>query len=103
MDKSKPSVRVSAKKVPKGKKRLHRVEIEKADNGGYSVTHHFRGGEGESPSDMGYHMPETHVYSDFNSMHGDLPLAFSETQGGPPSPAANTQEGNEEMPTAKGA
>jgi len=85
------------------KHELHRMDIEKADNGGYSVTHHFRpkgkprGNALGSPGD--YKPSETHVFQNFTDMHGHLPQAFEEAV----TPAANVQQGDEEMPTAKGA
>lgn len=42
--------------MKKGSKELRSVEIEKADNGGHTVTHRFHSPEGP------YHEPETHVF-----------------------------------------
>ncbi len=80
---------------------LHRMDIEKADNGGYSVTHHFRPKSKKNRGGMGdsYRPSETHVYQSFTDMHGSLPDAFNEKLDA----ASNTQEGQEELPTSKSA
>jgi hypothetical protein len=102
METSATPTKVSAPKHKTVKHEMHRMSIEKADNGGYSVEHHFRpkGKKGRSEMMGGDYKPiETHVFTDFQSMHDHMPKAFDEKV---PSAAA-TQEGNEEVPTAKGA
>ncbi len=94
--------KVSTAKHKTVKHELHRMDIEKADNGGYTVSHHFRPkGKKGSSGMMGdsYRPSETHVFQSFTDMHGHLPKAFEEKV----TPAANTQEGNEELPTSKKA
>jgi hypothetical protein len=92
--------KVSTAKHKTVKHELHRMDIEKADNGGYSVTHHFRpkGKRGEMGADS-YKPSQTHVFQSFTDMHGHLPKAFEEKV----TPAASVQEGNEELPTSKKA
>jgi len=80
--------------APKHKSRKHtvrRIDIEKADNGGYSVQRHFKVADGK-PGEIGaYKEPETHVFENFEAMHDAMPELL-EHKGDP----ARVQEDVEE-------
>lgn len=84
--------RVSAPKSAGRKFNLHRVEVEKADKGGYVSRHYFKSSEKGGLSN-GYREPETHVHADVDALHKDLAKAFGEKP-------ASGQEADEELPAA---
>ncbi len=52
----------------KGKKTLRSMEIERAANGGFVVSHRFKDGPGPG----GYHAPEEHVFTDGGELLGHI-------------------------------
>lgn len=49
------SMAMMEKAEPRGRKKLHHMEIHPAKNGGHMVMHHFASGSG-------YQEPQTHVF-----------------------------------------
>ena len=93
--KSRDSHRATAPKHSSSKKAaIRRVEIERADNGGYTVTHHFKDEPSTKtrPYPMPRKPPEVHVFADFEPMAGHLADAFGHGKG----KAAHAQEPDEE-------
>jgi hypothetical protein len=84
--------RVSAPKSSGRKFVLHRVEVEKADKGGYVSRHYFKSAEKKGDVGMGYREPETHVHATVADLHKDLSKAFGEKG------ASSGQESSEEVP-----
>lgn len=83
--------RVSAPKSSGRKFKVHRVEVERADNGGYISTHHFKQ-DGGRPHEMGsYKEAERHVHKSAKDMQADVAKSFGEK-------AASGQEADEELP-----
>jgi hypothetical protein len=94
--------KVSASKHKTIQHELHRMEIEKADNGGYSVTHHFRPKNKKNRGEMtgSYRPSEIHVMGNAADMHAHVQKHYPSSAS---DKAASNDEGVEEMPTAKGA
>lgn len=59
------TTRVTASKAAK-RKRLKRLHLSKADNGGYVVKHHFQPEHGGTPA------PESHVFESYGDAHAHL-------------------------------
>lgn len=84
------NTRMTAPKPSKGKHKVHRVSIEQADNGGFSVEHHFKPIEGRRGEPSDYKSPETHVFKGAGDMHKHVAKIFPLPAG--KGPAAQTAE-----------
>lgn len=85
--------RVAAQKSSGRKFELHRVEIERADHGGFIARHHFRPVDPRRDGLIGsYKEPETSVHNNMAEVHAGLSKAFGEKA------PANVQEAAEEVP-----
>lgn len=97
----------SASKHSGRKHVLHRMHIEKADNGGFSVEHHYKESGGDRDMMMSHKPSTTHVFKNHKDMLKHVGAAFGEN-GGHVDVADKTvgdesNAGEAETPTAQGA
>lgn len=74
----------AAKKSGGGKHTISRMSIEQADNGGFSVEHHFKPVESRRGEPSDYKSPETHVFKGAGDLHKHVAKIFPDKK--PPAP-----------------
>lgn len=59
----------------KKRKRLKKIHVDQAENGGYVVKHHFHPEHGGTPA------PETHAFASYDDAHAHLDQALRGHRG----------------------